>query len=76
MNNDHGGKREGAGRKPKRPEQRKVKIGVPFDPDLIEWIEGQQKEGEKFGTAVNRLLCQLRDTNLSRSTARKSPLDI
>jgi hypothetical protein len=38
-----GGARKGAGRKPKKAEERRVKVGFFVDPATLEWIKREAK---------------------------------
>lgn len=56
---NHGGKREGAGRKPMPLELIKVKKSVTLSLAAIQAIEERQHEGEEFSTALDRILTAL-----------------
>ena len=45
-----GGKRAGAGRPPLPPGQKKIRIEVPVDPCVEEWVD--ENGGNKFAAAI------------------------
>jgi hypothetical protein len=53
----HGGKREGAGRKPKPPEAKYVRLdGVTLPPDVAAWLQAQRQGEETTSEALARVL--------------------
>jgi hypothetical protein len=48
----HGGKREGSGRTPLPPEEKKQAITFKFSPRVIEWLRSKQN----YGPWVERLI--------------------
>jgi predicted CopG family antitoxin len=58
--NNHGGARRGAGRPP--APARKVKRTITLSPSVLEWVQGQRREGEDFSNAIERLLNERQNT--------------
>jgi hypothetical protein len=60
-----GGRREGAGRKPKPFEERKVKLTIGFEPLVANWLRSQKN----YNRLVNELLQrQIQGENMTRAT--------
>lgn len=57
----HGGRRQGAGRKPKNPNGRRVKRIVMIDPDHDAYIKSKALPGEPYSETLNRLLAALQE---------------
>jgi hypothetical protein len=54
-----GGKREGAGKKPRRADGRmRIQKTITIDPDIATAVEAVQREEETYSEAVERLLAQ------------------
>ncbi|MDF2434890.1 MAG: hypothetical protein JWP44_4521 [Mucilaginibacter sp.] len=52
----HGGRRDGAGRKPMPAEQRKVHISAKIDPATAAAIKAERRPDEPLGAAIDRLI--------------------
>lgn len=49
-----GGKREGAGRKPLAPEQRKLNYGTKLSQDVINYLRSRENAAAELDTTVRR----------------------
>lgn len=56
MNNKHGGRRVGAGRKPLPLIDRKVNKAVTLSLTAIQAVEERRRENEPFSVALDRIL--------------------
>lgn len=56
MTNTHGGKREGAGRKPLPPEQRKVRITAVITAGTAALLRASRHRDEHIGETLDRLV--------------------
>jgi hypothetical protein len=59
---NHGGKREGAGRKP-GPSSGRVKMGISISSKNAEWLKEQKAKGRSISRLIDMALCLFRGSD-------------